>query len=318
MKRGFIDIKNLIKVTLLILITFVLGSCVPKKEAEPELDIEEYRMEIDAWHQKRVENLKGPTGWLNLAGLFWLEEGINTMGSGPANTLVFPEGKIPDRAGFFILKQNTVVFESAPGVTIRCNGKPVQRMMIFHPDSSKAPMLEYESLRWFIVRRDTKTGVRLRDLTNPESERFSGIDRYPVNPAWRLTARFVKADSGRTINITNVLGQTTAQRSPGALVFSIAGKEYQLDALDEGGEELFVIFGDPSNAKETYGAGRYLYVMKPGADGVAIVDFNRAQNPPCAFTAFATCPLPPVQNILSIEINAGEKNYGDYVEHTIH
>ncbi len=293
-----------------ILIALTVLSCSVRKEKEPPLDPVVYNSEIETWRQKRIEDLKGPNGWLNLVGLFWLNEGINTFGSSKNNNIIFPSGKIPDRAGFFLLKQNVVTLEPAPDVKITSKGNPIKSTVVFHPDSAMAIVQEYESLQWFIIRRDDKFGVRLRDFKSAGIENFAGIERYPVDPAWRLEANFeTAADSTRTIDITNVLGQTTPQKSPGSLVFTIEGKDYRLDVIKEGGEEYFVIVGDATNTKETYGAGRYMYVKKPGPDGKTFIDFNKAYNPPCAFTEFATCPLPPKQNVLDIAITAGEKNY---------
>ena len=302
------------KIVYLILIAAILTTCSPKRTTEGPFDLVAYHLEIESWHQKRLENLKGPKGWLNLAGLFWLKDGINTFGSGENNDIVFPEGKIPARAGFFMLKNNIVTLEVAPHVVIKSKGQPVKTLVAYHPDSARGAVQEYESLQWFTIKRDDKFGIRLRDFKNPELENFKGIERYPVDAAWRVEARFGKSDSLKTINITNILGQTTPQPSPGTIIFTINEKEYRLDALadDEGSSEYFMIFGDATNTKETYGAGRYLYINKPDADGKTIIDFNKAYNPPCAFTAFATCPLPPRQNILDIEVTAGEKNYGSY------
>jgi len=290
----------------LISFVMVLAGCGPKKEA---VDPVAYAAEIEAWPQKRVENLKGPNGWLNVSGLYWLNDGINTFGSGDKNNIVFPKEKIPEFAGFFMLMQNTVLIDVAADVAVTSKGQPVNEKMIYHPDSARGVVLDYGSLQWFVIKRDTKYGIRLRDFKSPAIENFKGIERYPVDGQWRVDAKFEKADSTRTIPITNVLGQTTEQPSPGTLVFTINDKAYRLDALDEGGEEYFIIFGDPTNTKETYGAGRYVYVKKPDADGNTVLDFNKAYNPPCAFTEFATCPLPPKQNILDTEITAGEKNY---------
>lgn len=272
------------------------------------MDRAAYEMEINSWHEKRVTSLKGPQGWLNVAGLFWLKEGINTFGSDSRNDIVFPDGKIAGKAGYFLLKQGIVTVDIGPGVDVLSKEERVSHLILFHPDSSTNPTLQAGALQWFIIKRDSKYGVRLRDLESAELKKFTGIERYEIEPSWRATARFEKTE-GRTIPITNVLGQTTDQSSPGTLVFNLHGKELKLDALDEGGDEYFIIFGDATNAKGTYGAGRYLYVKKPDPSGKTVIDFNKAYNPPCAFTAFATCPLPPKQNILPIAVSAGEKNY---------
>jgi len=283
----------------------VLLSCTQKPEAVTD---PAYVKEVNDWHAIRVADLKGPAGWLNIAGLFWLADGMNSFGRGADNALVFPGVLDVEKAGYFSLENGLVRQTLLPGVTITCDGKPITgTRIIFHPDSSRQAVMEYGSLRWFIIKRDTRYGVRLRDLHHADLQQFAGIDRYPVDARWKITARWEETP-GRTIPITNVLGQTTPQAAPGILVFSLEGKEFRLDALDEGGDELFIIFGDATNAKETYGAGRYLYVPKP-TNGAVVVDFNRSENPPCAFTEFATCPLPPAGNVMDIPVYAGEKDY---------
>jgi uncharacterized protein (DUF1684 family) len=302
--------KALYPIVLILLFTGCNGKKVNEKAS---VDPVAYQSEIDVWHKKRVTELKGPKGWLNIAGLFWLKDGINTFGSDPGNDIVFPEGTIPPRAGFFMLKQNTVTMEPAKDVAIMSNGQAIKKLVAYNPDSARnVPFMGYGNLEWFIIKRDDKFGVRLRNFKSPELENFTTIERFPVDVAWRIEANFEKADSLKTIDITNVLGQTTPQPSPGTVVFDIDGKTYRLDALDEGGEEYFIIVGDDTNTRTTYGAGRYLYVARPDSAGKTVIDFNKAYNPPCAFTAFATCPLPPKQNILPVAITAGEKNYGTH------
>ena len=285
--------------------------CCSEKRNELAIDPVTYQTEIDSWHVKRIDNLKSENGWLNLAGLFWLNEGINTFGSGEKNDVVFPQGKISERAGFFMVNQGIVKMEVTPSVAITQSGKPIESMIIFSPDSTSNPKLEYGSLRWFIIKRDKIVGIRLRDIESEGVQKFEGIERYPVDQAWRLEATVEQSPEPKMISVTNVLGQTTEQVSPGTLVFTIHEKEYRLDALEEG-EELFVIFGDPTNEKETYPSGRYVYARRPDEKGKTILDFNKAYNPPCAFTPFATCPLPPKQNVLSVDVRAGEKKYLGY------
>ena len=306
-----LSMNRIMKGYYLVLIACVFVRCDSKEEAEASEDNAIYVSEIQAWDQQRARDLKGSKGWLNLAGLFWLEDGINTVGSGSKNSIVFPEGRIPERAGFFMVKGNKVVFEAAPVVAITSKGRPIKRMVVFQPDSA-ARNMEYGMLQWFIIKRDNKFGIRLRDFESPALANFKGIKRYPIDSTWRLQAKFKFAWGSRKIDITNIVGQAAPQLSPGPLVFKINSTEYQLDVIDEGSAEYFVIFGDSTNAHETYGAGRYIYVNKPDADGNTIIDFNKAQNPPCAFTPFATCPLPPRQNILEVAVRAGEKNYSDH------
>lgn len=250
----------------------------------------DYGKELQNWDSSRVRALKAENGWLNLAGLFWLKEGSNTYGTDKSNDLVFPTGSAKDKAGVITLQNGLVTLDNK---------------IIFHPDSLRTPIISYNSFRWSIIKREDKYGIRLRDLNSSLVSNFKGIERYPADTTWRIKA-FLQKGSGHVM-ITNVLGQTIKQESPGKLIFSIKGKTYSLDAITEG-DQLFIIFGDETSAITTYGAGRYIYTSLPDQNGFTWLDFNKAFNPPCAFTDFATCPLPPKQNVLPIEITAGEKD----------
>jgi len=288
--------------------------CTQKKKPTSSLDTLAYQQTIEDWHTNRVNDLKAPNGWLNLIGLFWLEEGINTFGSDSSNNIIFP-ARAAKKMGYFIVKQETALLEVNRGIVVTTGGKLITSHFAFHPDSARTPQFESDSLRWNIIERDDQLGVRLRDLASEEIKSFKGIERYPVSTRWRIAARFEQADSSKTLMITNIIGQTTAQSTPGTIVFTVDDQAYRLDVLKGNEREFFVIFSDVTTGKETYGAGRYLYVEKPDADGNLIIDFNKAYNPPCAFTAYATCPLPPKQNHLPIAVTAGEKNYGEYHAH---
>jgi uncharacterized protein (DUF1684 family) len=298
-------------ITLIILFNLVIVGCTVKENSTIGLNTEAYVEEIKEWQHKRNAYQVSEDGWVNLAGLFWLKEGINTFGSDKENDLVFPEGKIAEHGGFMLLKQGVVTIEAAPGAEIMLNDTMRSSGVVYHPDSARVTAA-HGSLRWFVIRRDDKFGVRLRDFENPLLKSFTRIECFSIDPKWRLEGRVEWADSSRTIEVTNVLGQTGPQRSVGTLVFDYDGNEYRLDVLDEGGDEFFIIFGDETNARETYGAGRYMYVPVPKEGDRVIIDFNKAYNPPCAFTEFATCPLPPKQNVLPFAIPAGEKNYGTH------
>jgi uncharacterized protein (DUF1684 family) len=296
------------------LFCLIVAAC---STGEKSLSDEDHRTQIEEWHAKRIESLKSPNGWLNLAGLFWLKEGINTFGAAEENDFIFPKEKIALRAGYFMLKNGIVTLEAEAASEITVKGKPVSSFIVFHSDSTAAapPVMEHGSLQWFVIRRDNQYGIRLRDLESEGVRNFTTIERYPVDQRWRIRARFENAEPGKTIDITNVLGQTTSNPSPGTLVFDIGDEEYRLDAIDEGGPDLFVIFGDATNEKETYPSGRYIYVARADSTGAIVIDFNKSYNPPCAFTPYATCPLPPRQNILPVAVTAGEKKYEGY-DHT--
>jgi uncharacterized protein len=180
-----------------------------------------------------------------------------------------------------------------PGSGITVDGKYGQKAVIYHADSSHLPVSAMGSLRWTIKKSDDQYGIRLRDLEHRAVKEFRGLERFPVDTIWRVRAFLQKSSGG--IPITNVLGQTIDLESPGKLIFTIKGTEYSLDALWEG-EQLYIIFGDETTGVTTYASGRYMYARKPGPGGYTTLDFNKAFNPPCAFTEFATCPIPPKQN----------------------
>ena len=273
-----------------------------------------YREQLERWYQKRIESLKSETGWLNLAGLFWLQPGANPAGSDPNNLLMFPTGKAPDQLGTFRLTGDTVTFTAAPGVVVLdANKQPVLgEKQLFTPNQKASPVLSHESLRWFIIKRGSRYAVRLRDLESPFLSEFKGIDRFPVDEAFQVKARLERPEQPRTIPILDVTGQVSQQPLVGTLVFELGGKTHRLDAVGEGSDKLFILFGDQTNRHETYGSGRFLYADAPGPDGTTTLDFNQSINPPCAFTPYATCPLPPKQNQLALAVRAGEKRYGDH------
>lgn len=303
--------KNLITAVALVFGVATISSCTNSPDSEAIATTEDaaaYKATIDAWHEQRIENLKKEDGWLALVGLFWLEPGENTFGSGPGNDLVFPEGKIAEQAGTFVLADNQVKVKLKEGVGIQLDGKPVQETIVYSSDTVEAPKLKHGSLTWFVIKRGDKYGVRLLDTESDIRKNFAGIDRYEVNSAYNIQAKLEPNTTGRTIAITNIVGQTSQEETPGTLVFKIDGKEQRLDVLQEG-EQLFVIFADKTNGHETYGAGRYLYTDLPDENGNVMVDFNKAYNPPCTFVTYATCPLPPKQNFLQVEVPAGEKSF---------
>ena len=299
------------KINLAVTVIVVLiWSCSTKKDGH--LDSVEYKKEIDAWHAQRVEvDLKGDHGWLNLAGLFWLKEGFNTFGSDSSNDLIFPINRIAANAGTFVLQQGKVTIQVEPGVKVTQDTVDVSELLVFE-SGMRPPVLRHGALEWTVIERNGKYGVRLRDLESEAVKHFTGVNRFPVDPSWRIEGHFEKYEDSRSIEVTNVLGQTYSQPCPGALVFEIEGKEFRLDAIDEGGDDYFIIFGDRTNATETYPSGRYMYVSPPDERGTVIIDFNKSYNPPCAFTEYATCPLPPRQNVLDVSVLAGEKNYENH------
>jgi len=300
--------KYLIPIAIVLIIIILLLSCENAKEMSPEETA--YVTEIEGWHKRRVDRLTSKTGWLSLVGLYWLKEGKNTFGGDPSNDIKFPKDKTPDFIGSIFLENGDLRTDIFDGMEVLHEDKPIRSIQM-KPDISGAPtILSLDSLSWYIIKRGEKFGVRLRDSENENIKNFAGIEIYQIDTTWRVQAKLEQYDPPKIIEIPNITGTISEEKSPGALLFRIDEKEYRLDALSRsGGKSLFLIFSDQTNGYETYGAGRFLYAKMPGEDGLTIIDFNKAYNPPCAFTRFATCPLPPGQNVLPIKVTAGEKNY---------
>jgi uncharacterized protein (DUF1684 family) len=212
--------------------------------------------------------------------------------------------------GSFFLKDSIVIIKVNSGVEVFLdNCEEVTEMELKNDQQKGTTIMDHGSLRWNLIKRGDRYGIRLRDLDAELVKNFPGIDTYPVNEDWRLEAEFEPYNPPKEIEIPTVIGTIEKEKSPGSLVFKKDGNQYRLD-VTEAGNSYFVIFADMTNGKETYGAGRFLSVNKADSTGKIYIDFNKSYNPPCAFTKFATCPLPPQQNILKLEVTAGEKNYG--------
>jgi uncharacterized protein (DUF1684 family) len=275
----------------------------------PNLDPDNHRIEIEAWHAQRVESLRRPDSWLSLAGLYWLEAGPNSFGSDSRNNLVFPQSA-PPRIGVFSRTGNSVEMKVQAGVPVTHNGLPVTSLTLTSEDPRYPTTAQLGSLHWFAIERAGRIGIRLRDTENPAIAAFDDIEMFPVSQDWRIPARFDRYDPPKMIRIPNIIGTVSVAPSPGAVVFEVEGEDLRIDVTgDPDGERFSIVFGDRTNANETYGGGRYLTVKAPEKGDRMFIDFNRATNPPCAFTEFATCPLPPRQNLLPVRVEAGEKAY---------
>jgi uncharacterized protein (DUF1684 family) len=290
---------NNIKFLFITLIVFSLcSSCKKNNDAV-------YQKEISDWRESRLERLKSKTGWLNLAGLFWLKEGENTFGSDSSNMIVFP----PAASLFYGSIQKTgdhILLKAKPDANIRIDSFQVNEISLVNDSVGKPTILESGGFAWYIIKRDGRYGVRLRDYNNPRIEMLTGIPAYDTDDDWRIVADFVPYPGGKIIETTTIIGGTEQNICQGELVFRKGFKKYTLLPFSEG-DQLFIIFADKTNGIETYGNGRFLYASMPDADNKVILDFNKAYNPPCAFSPFATCPMPPRENILDLEIKAGER-----------
>ncbi|WP_141617698.1 DUF1684 domain-containing protein [Myxococcus sp. AB036A] len=263
-----------------------------------------------AWHEQRVQRLQAEDGWLTLVGLFWLKEGEQTAGSAPESDLDFPAGA-PAKLGTFTRQGNTARFQPAPGLTFTRNGQPFTGGALQSDEQGTPDVLKLGNVRFQLILRGDKLGVRVRDSGAATRKQFQGIPTYPASNDWRIEARFEPAQTPRMLQVPNVLGTIDEMKAPGTLVFTVAGKEHRLTPVEDGSGKLFIIFADETNRDATYGAGRFLSADMP-TDGRVVLDFNRAYNPPCAFTKFATCPLPPRGNRLATRVEAGEKRYADH------
>lgn len=279
----------------------------------PTADAEREFPEILEWREERLQSLQRDDGWLTLAGLFWLQEGENSFGSDPENDLIFPAGKVPGFAGTFHVGAEGTVIEVFDGVPITSEQQPVSSLKLRSDADGDPTMLETGSLTFYLIERDGQPAIRLKDRESAILKEFQGLEYFPIDPRWRVQANFKRLESSVSINVPTAQGTTTQLELAGALIFRIGEKTYRLDAIGEpDAEQLFIIFGDVTNGKETYSGGRFLTIPQPDAEGSAVIDFNLAYNPPCVFTPYATCPLPPQQNRLPIRIEAGEKVYGDH------
>lgn len=270
-----------------------------------------YAEEVEQWKSERLASLKGEDGWLSLVGLHWLKEGENKFGSGKSNDVVLPEGRAPRAAGSLFLSGGKVKIEARPDAGITGEGKPVTSLDLQTDEGGKPTVLKLGTLTFHVIKRGERVGLRVKDSAAPTRTNFRGLEYFPADERWRVEARFEPHEPPKTIPITNVLGMEDDEPSPGSVVFDLNGQTYRLDALTEQGEEqFFIIFADTTSGHETYGAGRYLYAGPPDAQGRLFIDFNKAYSPPCAFTKYATCPLPPAQNKLPLRVEAGEKFAG--------
>jgi hypothetical protein len=272
-----------------------------------------YIQSVNDWHKMRIDYLKKPDGWLNLEGLFWLKKGKNSFGSDAKANCHYDNKDFPALLGNFIYQGDSVIWENGKTDVItldKVKAVAGQSYKVFD-NKGKETVMDWKQFSWVVIKREDKVGIRFRNLKAKTLLNFKDIERFPIQAKWHIQAKLIQP-AQNFLMITNVLGQTVSSKNAGKLVFEIEGKSFSLDVIDENGPTLFIVFADQTSGKTTYGAGRFIDIPKPDKNGNTSIDFNNAYNPPCAFTAFATCPLPPEQNRLSISIEAGEKNYGHH------
>lgn len=262
-----------------------------------------FEEEIKRWRRERHARLLAPYGWLSLVGLHWLEGGEAWRIGRERGDIVLGRG--PEHVGVLIREEQDgqVVFwlveeRGRHRLGVDARGEP--EGVVDLPDG----------VRMAVIRRGERFALRVWDPASPLRQQFGSLDYFPPSKDWVIEGRFIAYDPPRMLAVADVLGMETPRRNPGRVAFSLGGRTFSLEALQEKPEDdLFFVFADRTNGKTTYGGGRFLYAPPPDARGQVVLDFNRAYNPPCAFTPYSTCPLPPPENRLDVEVTAGEKRY---------
>jgi uncharacterized protein len=266
-----------------------------------------YERSFEQWKTELVEDLK--QNWLPLAGLFWLKAGQNSFGTGPGNAIVLPPGSAPAQAGSFVLEGqgNDVIIKLAPGLNATVAGQPMGTTKLQSDASGTATLVELGGLRMKVIVRGARIGIRVKDLNSPAVRAYPGPEFYPLDLHYRVTATWVPADGKTTVDVPNVLGDVTPTPVAGKVQFTLNG--HSLELTDLGGDPakgLFFVLNDLTSKTETYPGGRFLDT-DPVVNGRVVLDFNRAYSPPCSVTPYATCPLAPKENRLTVAIEAGQK-----------
>lgn len=277
----------------LVLLVFVQGS---------------FEADQRVWREQRDRELRAEDGWLSVAGLFWLKQGSNSFGTGKSMDIVLPAGSAPENIGTLELGDGVVTLKVTEDVTVNIPPKTIKSLEMRFDGNSPPPSFLVGSLRLSVIKRGERYGLRVKDKNSQALREFKGLEWFPARESYRVVATFTPYAEPKEMMIMNVLGDELKMKVPGLLTFELNGRTHQLRPVVENDEKLFIIFRDRTAGKTTYGAGRYLYADLP-KDGKVVLDFNRAENPPCAFTLYATCPLPPRQNFLPIEILAGERAF---------
>jgi uncharacterized protein (DUF1684 family) len=270
-----------------------------------------YRADIEAFRQHRAEEIGGPTGWAALVGLHWLTAGTElVVGSDPISGVRLTGPSAPGRLATINVGKDAVHIRVSTGLDATYKGQPIAEFDM-PPGVAADDGLKVGGLTLVVIRRDARLALRVWDSRAPTRVAFKGLNWMPIDAKWRISARWEPHPRTQPrMKIMNVLGETVEMQNPGAVIFAVGGKPYKLEAFLEtdDAKELFFIFKDETSNKTTYGAGRYLYAPLP-KNGRVDLDFNKAKNPPCAFTDFATCPLPPPANRLAVAVNAGELDH---------
>ncbi len=293
----------------LVLLAAALALAACRDSAPPPLPIDEaaYGATMAEFRTERMEEVNGADGWNTLVGLFWLTPGANRVGSDSSAHVLLPADRSPREMGTLFVEGDSVRFVAAPGAGVTRGGAPVEALRLRSDADGEQTVLARGSLTLRVIERGGRMGLRVKDTEHPARAGFAGLRYFPVDSAWRIRARFRPSRTMDSVEIVNIVGMVDRQPSPGLIEFEAGGRRHTLrPVLEKGNPDLFVMFKDSTSGPDTYPAGRYLYVSPPDSLGRVLLDFNRSYNPPCAFTAFATCPLPPPENHLPLRVAAGE------------
>ena len=287
--------------------------------ALPPYDAGAHRANVEEWRAWRHNELIKPDGWLSLSGLYWLSPGTHRFGSAPESELLYSREGVPPLLGTFAVTESQVEFHPEPGLDTVAPGADggFSGALVYDADiAGERPIMQWGDMQWYVIEREQHMALRVKDGASPRVLEFEGIENFELSAEWRFDATFEVHEPAKMITIPNVFGTLNDVESPGAVVFEYGGETYRIDMWRDSGDpaNFFTAFGDATNAQSTYGAGRFLWVDSPDEWGRTVVDFNRSYNPPCAFSPFATCPLPPMQNRLPLEIEAGERAFSEKVD----
>lgn len=267
----------------------------------------DYREQLDQWQKQQDADLRRPDGWLTLVGLGWLHEGDNTLGSAPDNETVLP-ASAPAHVGIIHLNNGQASFTATAMEPITVDGVPTQHADLRNDHDPKGPsLIQVGTVTVHVIKRETEYALRIRDSQSETRLQFQGRQWFPIDEKYHLQGKFNEHPTARQIEVENSIGKRAIMSNPGYVDFVIDGTPVQLQAFSASENDIWFVFRDATSGKSTYGAGRFVYATL-NEDKTVDIDFNRAYHPPCAFTHFATCPFPPKENILSIEIPVGEKN----------
>ncbi|UNK50236.1 DUF1684 domain-containing protein [Lysobacter sp. S4-A87] len=305
------------KSVLLVAVVAAAGAC--SKPAEDSVDKTAqdqarqvaFSRDLEQWRSQRVANLTRPDGWTSVVGLHWIDPGPHYFGASAGNGIQLAVG--PEHFGMIDLNNGHLRFVPEKGLVVTLDGEPLKGATELRADDSPTgpSVLAFDEGKGLVtvIKRGDRYALRVKHADAQSRTGFRGIEYWPASTDWKVQAHYVPHPPGKTLPIANIIGITEEVPNPGALEFERGGKQYRIEALDEGADTLFLVFADRTSGHGSYPAGRFLDAPKPGADASVTLDFNQAYNPPCAFTAFATCPLPPPENRLDLAINAGEKTY---------